>query len=88
MDVISVISDKYYDEFTNALDEYIFMAMTEDCHPMIEDLERIHCIAEGMDWEDYIDGRNDWDEILQKAQDSAHRVVESMFRKYYEMNYG
>ena len=54
MDVIDTLADKYYDKFSSAMDEYIFMAMTEDCHPLIVDIEKINCITEGMDWDDLL----------------------------------
>ena len=88
MDVIESLSEKYYDKFSSAMDEYVFMAMTEDCHPLMVDIERIRCITEGIEWEDYLNGKDEDGNILHASHEITQHIVFKMMRKYLNMNYG
>lgn len=83
VDIQERLITRHYDKFKGAMDEYMFLALTEDCHPLIDEVEKIVCAIEGVHWGDYCDGELEIeDEIRHEAHTIATRVMCYMLRRF------
>ena len=83
-DIAEKLAIKYYDKFQSALDEYLFLAMTEDCHPLIERCEQAIAAQNDMAWHEYLNGDDEAGDILHESHNLAQMTINIMLKRYVE----
>jgi len=85
LDIQAKLVTEFYDKFKSAMDEYMFLALTEDCHPLIDRCEQIVCASNNVDFRSYIEGEEDSEDHLRyESHNLAQSVMTKMIRKFAE----
>ena len=80
------LHEQFYSKFRGAMDEYMFLALTEDCHPLIDRCEQIVCAAQDVEFKDYCHGDCEYeDDLRHHAHMMAQRIMTKMLHKFAEM---
>ena len=79
------LMNQFYKQFQGAMDEYMFLAMTEDCHPLIDRCEQIICAAHNASYEDYCNGEHpDEDHLRMLSHNLCTQIMTKMLREFAE----
>ena len=85
LDIQGRLITEFYEKFRSAMDEYMFLALTEDCHPLIDRCEQIVCAADNVDFQTYINGESEnEDELRFESHNLAQDIMTRMIRQYAE----
>ena len=83
LDMQEKLATRYYKKFFDEMSENMFLAMTEACHPLIDDIEKCICMAHGVSWDEYLNGDTlDEDMIREQAHDHATQIMQKMLDRF------
>lgn len=77
-DIQGRLVTEFYEKFSAAMDEYMFLAMTEDCHPLIDRCEQIVCAMDNIEYKSYCEGETEYEDGIRYE---AHRITQDIMRK-------
>ena len=82
-DIQEKLATRYYKKFSSEMDEYMYLAMTEACHPLIDNVEKIVCMYYGVSWDEYLAGDTvDEDNIRNEAHTITTQIMKRLLQLY------